>query len=91
MFIITNKMVDEDENEAKSQLALAGVVVYVAQILGYFLVFVAMLQQLGFSLAGAAIPATAASAAIGLGAPSIIADFLAFLFLPKSSTVLATG
>lgn len=81
MFIITNKMVDEDENEAKSQLALAGVVVYVAQILGYFLVFVAMLQQLGFSLAGAAIPATAASAAIGLGAQSIIADFLAGFFI----------
>lgn len=81
MFFITNKMVDEDENEAKSQLALAGVVVYVAQIIGYFLIFVAMLQQLGFSLAGAAIPATAASAAIGLGAQSIIADFLAGFFI----------
>ncbi len=81
MFFITNKMVAEDEDEQKSQLAFAGVVVYAAQILAYFLIFVAILQQLGFSLAGAAIPATAASAAIGLGAQSIIADFLAGFFI----------
>ncbi|GAA1475367.1 mechanosensitive ion channel family protein [Corynebacterium felinum] len=81
MYIITNKVVDGQEAEQKSQLAFAGVAVYVAQIICYFLIFVAMLQQLGFSLAGAAIPATAASAAIGLGAQSIIADFLAGFFI----------
>ncbi|MCS4489779.1 mechanosensitive ion channel [Corynebacterium sp. ES2794-CONJ1] len=81
MYIIRNKVVDEQADEQKTQLAFAGVFVYAAQILAYFLIFVAILQQLGFSLASAAIPATAASAAIGLGAQSIIADFLAGFFI----------
>lgn len=69
------------ESEQKTQLAFAGVAIYIIQILAYFLIFVLALQQLGFSLAGAAIPATVASAAIGLGAQSIIADFLAGFFI----------
>lgn len=81
MYFITNKFVAETEADSKTQLAFAGVVVYIAQIISYFVVFVFMLKALGFSLAGAAIPATAASAAIGLGAQSIIADFLAGFFI----------
>lgn len=81
MYFITNKFVAETESDSKTQLAFAGVVVYIAQIISYFVVFVFMLKSLGFSLAGAAIPATAASAAIGLGAQSIIADFLAGFFI----------
>ena len=55
--------------------------VYLAQIAAYFLVFVFALSALGFSLAGATIPATAASAALGFGAQSIIADFIAGFFV----------
>ena len=81
MYLITNKIVAPDEDDTKTQLALAGVLVYVAQIIAYFLVFVFALSTLGFSLAGATIPATAASAAIGFGAQSIIADFIAGFFV----------
>ncbi|WP_411207671.1 mechanosensitive ion channel domain-containing protein [Corynebacterium callunae] len=70
-----------DPDTTKNQLAFAGVGVYIAQIIAFFILVVSALQQLGFSLAGAAIPATVASAAIGLGAQSIIADFLAGFFI----------
>lgn len=81
MRMVERRVADEHEDESKAHLAFAGVAIYIAQMIAYFLVFVFMLQQLGFSLAGAAIPATAASAAIGLGAQSIIADFLAGFFV----------
>lgn len=70
-----------ETDEAKSRLAIVGVGVYIAQMIAYFLIFVFALQQLGFSLAGAAIPATVVSAAIGFGAQNIIADFLAGFFI----------
>lgn len=72
---------NQDENDTKASLAFAGVGIYVAQIIGYFILVMAFLQQIGFSLAGAAIPATVVSAAIGFGAQSIIADFLAGFFV----------
>ncbi|MDO4927736.1 MAG: mechanosensitive ion channel [Corynebacterium sp.] len=81
MRIIDRSIQNEDENEAKSYLAIAGVVIYIAQLIAYFVIFVLMLQDLGFSLAGAAIPATAVSAAIALGAQSIVSDFLAGFFI----------
>lgn len=81
MRFVEHRVADEHEDESKAHLAFAGVAIYIAQMIAYFLVFVFMLQQLGFSLASAAIPATAASAAIGLGAQSIIADFLAGFFV----------
>ena len=65
MYLITNKIVAPDEDDTKTQLALAGVLVYLAQIAAYFLVFVFALSALGFSLAGAAIPAAPAAAALG--------------------------
>ncbi|AKK10948.1 mechanosensitive ion channel family protein [Corynebacterium uterequi] len=71
----------QDEDESKSSLAFAGVGIYVAQIILYFVLTLAFLQQIGFSLAGAAIPATVVSAAVGFGAQSIIADFLAGFFV----------
>ncbi|WP_143336720.1 mechanosensitive ion channel family protein [Corynebacterium pacaense] len=70
-----------DAEEGKNQLAFAGVGVYIVQIIAFFILTVLALQQVGFSLAGAAIPATVASAAIGFGAQSIIADFLAGFFI----------
>lgn len=81
MRIVEKKVIDQNDKESKTHLAFAGVAVYIAQLIAYFVLFVLILQQLGFSLAGAAIPATAASAAIGLGAQSIIADFLAGFFI----------
>lgn len=70
-----------DEDQGKTHLAFAGVAIYVAQIVAYFLLSIWFLQEIGFSLAGAAIPATVVSAAIGFGAQSIIADFLAGFFV----------
>lgn len=81
MRIVEKKVIDEHEDESKAHLAFAGVMIYIAQMIAYFVIFVFLLQQIGFTLAGAAIPATAASAAIGLGAQSIIADFLAGFFI----------
>lgn len=73
--------VRQSDDEQKTSLAFAGVGIYVAQIVAYFMLSLAFLSEVGFSLAGAAIPATVVSAAIGFGAQSIIADFLAGFFL----------
>lgn len=70
-----------DADTSKNKLAFAGVGVYIGQIIAFFILIVAALQAVGLSLAGAAIPATIASAAIGLGAQSIVADFLAGFFI----------
>lgn len=70
-----------DVSDAKSRLAVTGVIVYLCQLVAFFVVLVFFLQQLGFSMAGAAIPATVVSAAIGFGAQSIIADFLSGFFI----------
>ncbi|SDS16411.1 mechanosensitive ion channel domain-containing protein [Corynebacterium timonense] len=70
-----------DADEVKTRLAIAGVGINIAQIIAFFLLLVFLLQQMGFSLAGAAIPATVVSAAVGFGAQNIIADFLAGFFI----------
>lgn len=71
----------KDPDEGKSSLAIAGVMIYIGQLLAYFLILVFFLQQVGFSLAGAAIPATVVSAAVGFGAQSIISDFFSGFFI----------
>lgn len=70
-----------DADESKTRLALTGVTVYIFQLVAFFVLLIFFLQVLGFSLAGAAIPATVVSAAIGFGAQSIIADFLSGFFI----------
>ncbi|RNE48664.1 mechanosensitive ion channel family protein [Corynebacterium alimapuense] len=70
-----------DPEDAKTKLAMVGVGIYIAQLIGFFILAIVTLSTLGVSLAGVAIPATVASAAIGLGAQSIIADFLAGFFI----------
>ncbi|MFD2455888.1 mechanosensitive ion channel family protein [Corynebacterium mendelii] len=67
--------------EAKAQLALAGTGVYLAQIIIYVVLFVIALKIFGLSGTGVAVPATVVSAALGFGAQSIIADFLAGFFI----------
>ncbi len=83
--LINNRIEEsEDADEGKARLAMVGVAVYVGEMIAYFLLIVFLLQAIGFSLAGAAIPATVVSAAVGFGAQSIIADFLAgFLILSE--------
>ncbi|PRQ10761.1 hypothetical protein C1Y63_09910 [Corynebacterium sp. 13CS0277] len=72
---------DATAQESKSKLAIFSTVMYLLQLVAYFLLLVAFLKVLGFSLVGAAIPATVISAAVGLGAQSVIADFLAGFFV----------
>ncbi|MFC5939494.1 mechanosensitive ion channel family protein [Corynebacterium choanae] len=79
--LIENRLIDFRSNEAKSHLALVGTAVYLAQIIIYVFLLILALQILGFSTTGIAIPATVLSAALGFGAQSIIADFLAGFFI----------
>ncbi|WP_075725884.1 mechanosensitive ion channel family protein [Corynebacterium aquilae] len=78
---IFQSRLDDNIQESKSKLAIFGTLVYITQMVAYFLLIVAFLKTLGFSLVGAAIPATVISAAVGLGAQSVIADFLAGFFV----------
>ena len=78
---ILTRRLDTIDPGNKSRLALIGAGVYITQLIAYFFLIVATLQQFGFSPTGAAIPATVISAALGLGAQSIIADFLAGFFI----------
>ncbi|MCX7493032.1 mechanosensitive ion channel family protein [Corynebacterium sp. P6129] len=78
--LITRRL-DPAEQESKQRLAIVGTAVYLVQLITYFFLSIAALKQLGVPLAGAAIPATVISAAVGLGAQSIIADFLAGFFI----------
>ena len=67
---------DEEEESTKSRLALLGALVYVVQIVAYFIIVLLALSNLGVPPLGAAVPATIVSAAVGFGAQSIIGDFL---------------
>lgn len=72
---------DEEEESTKSRLALLGALVYVIQIVAYFVIVLLALSNLGVPPLGAAVPATIVSAAVGFGAQSIIGDFLAGFFI----------
>ncbi|MDN6494894.1 MAG: mechanosensitive ion channel [Corynebacterium casei] len=72
---------DEEEESTKARLALLGALIYVLQIVAYFILIVLALSNLGVPPLGAAVPATIASAAIGFGAQTIIGDFLAGFFI----------
>lgn len=70
-----------DSESRKGRLALLGAVVYIVEAIAFFFVAIHILKQFGFSTSGAAIPATAVSAALAFGAQKIIADFLAGFFI----------
>ena len=72
---------DEQEEATKSRLALLGALVYVIQIVIYFIIVLLALSNLGVPPLGAAVPATIVSAAVGFGAQSIIGDFLSGFFI----------
>lgn len=65
----------------KARLALVGAMVYVVQIVAYFIVILLALTNLGVPAMSAALPATVVSAAVGFGAQKVIQDFLAGFFI----------
>ncbi|WP_165243499.1 mechanosensitive ion channel family protein [Corynebacterium lizhenjunii] len=78
---IIEQRLPEEEEATKARLALVGALVYVVQVVAYFLLAIAALTNLGVPPLGAAIPATVISAAVGFGAQAIIGDFLAGFFI----------
>lgn len=77
---ITRHLAD-DEEATKTRLALLGALVYVGEAVAFFFIALLILTNLGVPAAGAAIPATVISAAIGFGAQNVIGDFLAGFFI----------
>lgn len=78
---IVTRRLSEGEESTKATLALVGALVYVLQIVAYFLIILVALTILGVPPMGAAVPATVVSAAIGFGAQNVIGDFLAGFFI----------
>ncbi|WP_426716479.1 mechanosensitive ion channel family protein [Corynebacterium auriscanis] len=69
------------EEATKTRLALIGALVYVIQAIGFFVIIMLALTNLGVPPIGAALPATVLTAAIGFGSQKIIGDFLAGFFI----------
>ncbi|MDO5029360.1 MAG: mechanosensitive ion channel family protein [Corynebacterium sp.] len=76
----SGNMSSEDE-QSKGKRALIGAVVYLVEVIAYFVLIIAILSKFGISLTAAAIPATVVSAAVGFGAQGVIADFLGGVFI----------
>ncbi|HIW91267.1 MAG TPA: mechanosensitive ion channel [Candidatus Corynebacterium avicola] len=72
---------EEDEEAGKASLALVGALVYILEIVAYFILIFVALSNMGISTIGAAVPATMVSAAVGFGAQNIIGDFLNGFFI----------
>ena len=72
---------NNDAQDSKGHRAILGAVVYVLEAVAYFILIVNVMKHFGFTLAGAAIPATVISAAIGFGAQKFIGDFLGGFFI----------
>lgn len=78
--VLTNRL-ESGQEETKSKLALVGALVYMLEIVAYFVLVLFALTNLGVPAMGAAIPATVVSAAIGFGSQNIIGDFLTGFFI----------
>ncbi|MGP9724715.1 mechanosensitive ion channel family protein [Corynebacterium sp. AOP40-9SA-29] len=78
--ILTDRL-ESGQEETKSKLALVGALVYMLEIVAYFVLVLLALTNLGVPAMGAAIPATVVSAAIGFGSQNIIGDFLTGFFI----------
>lgn len=72
---------EEGQEETKGKLALVGALVYMLEIVAFFVIILLALTNLGVPAMGAAIPATVVSAAIGFGSQNIIGDFLSGFFI----------
>nr|WP_240393901.1 mechanosensitive ion channel family protein [Corynebacterium lactis] len=73
--------IDSEDEQAKGRRALLGAVVYIIEVIAYFVLVLTILSKFGISLTAAAIPATVVSAAIGFGAQGVIADLLGGVFI----------
>lgn len=78
--ITTSNMADGEES-TKGRRALIGAVVYIVEMIAYFVIGLALLDKFGISLTAAAIPATVVSAAIGFGAQGVIGDLIGGVFI----------
>ncbi|MGO1950861.1 MAG: mechanosensitive ion channel family protein [Mycobacteriaceae bacterium] len=78
--VLTDRF-EHGEEETKSKLALVGALVYILEIVAYFVIVLFALTNLGVPALGAAVPATVVSAAVGFGAQNIIGDFLTGFFI----------
>lgn len=78
--VLTDRL-ESGQEETKSKLALVGALVYMLEIVAYFVLVLLALTNLGVPAMGAAIPATVVSAAIGFGSQNIIGDFLTGFFI----------
>lgn len=78
---IADGNISTEEEQSKGRRALIGAVVYIVEVIAYFVLIVAILSKFGISLTAAAIPATVVSAAVGFGAQGVIADFLGGVFI----------
>ncbi|MFR9481695.1 mechanosensitive ion channel domain-containing protein [Corynebacterium amycolatum] len=78
---IADGNISSSEEQSKGRRALIGAVVYIVEVIAYFVLIIAILSKFGISLTAAAIPATVVSAAVGFGAQGVIADFLGGLFI----------
>ncbi|WP_420098884.1 mechanosensitive ion channel domain-containing protein [Corynebacterium sp.] len=78
--VLTNRL-ETGQEETKAKLALVGALVYMLEIVAYFVLVLVALTNLGVPAMGAAIPATVVSAAIGFGSQNIIGDFLSGFFI----------
>lgn len=78
---VATRVSSADGEELKGQRALLGAIVYIIEVMAYFVVVLAILSKLGISLTAAAIPATVISAAVGFGAQGVIGDLLGGVFI----------
>ncbi|MFC3851098.1 mechanosensitive ion channel family protein [Corynebacterium hansenii] len=78
--VATWNMADGAES-TKGRRALIGAVVYIVEMIAYFVIGIALLNKFGVSLTAAAIPATVVSAAIGFGAQGVIGDLIGGVFI----------
>lgn len=78
--VATSNMADGEES-TKGRRALIGAVVYIVEMIAYFVIGLALLNKFGISLTAAAIPATVVSAAIGFGAQGVIGDLIGGVFI----------
>lgn len=78
---IADGNISSEDEQAKGRRALIGAVVYIVEVIAYFVLIIAILSKFGISLTAAAIPATVVSAAVGFGAQGVIADFLGGMFI----------
>ena len=81
VLVLTAGNIDDSEENAKGRRALIGAVVYIVEVIAYFILILALISKFGISLTAAAIPATVISAAIGFGAQGVIGDLLGGVFI----------